>query len=210
MVELDRLVMSQIHVNLTHIERLRTRIDAAASPEALFRFCLPLDRAEAPVRMRKVGSNRFLFWSESSDFRFHEPALLKPDQIGGYSSFGPLGGVIGLTVGYGSNFLNVIESDGRMVLHNGYHRAYALRSLGITHAPAIVQTVTRRDELNLVASRAVLDDPAFYFKTARPPLLKDFFDPRIRKVLRVPKILRMIELSFEVNEVEVVDFARAE
>jgi len=63
--------------------------------------------------------------------------------------------------------------------------------------------VTRRDELNLVASRAVIEEPAFYFKTARPPLLKDFFDPRIRKVLRVPTILRAVEVSFEVKDFDV-------
>jgi hypothetical protein len=112
-------------------------------------------------------------------------------------------------VGYGSNFLNVIQSDGRLLLHNGYHRAYALRELGVTHAPCIMQTATRRDELNLVASRSVLEDPAFYLKAARPPLLKDFFDPRLRKVLRVPKILRVVELSFEAKEFEIVDFSNA-
>jgi hypothetical protein len=205
MVELDRLVVSQGHVNLSHTERLKSQLDAKPALDALFRFCLPLDRAEAPVQMRRAGVNRYMFWSESSDFRFHEPALLQPGQIDG--SFGPLGGIVGLMVGYGSNFLNVIESDGRLLLHNGYHRAYALRDLGITHAPCIVQTVTRRDELALVASRSVMEDPAFYFKAARPPLLKDFFDPKIRKVLRLPKILRVVELSFEAREFETVDFA---
>jgi hypothetical protein len=207
MVELDRLVVSQPFVNLSHAARLQEQLGRSPSAESLFKFCLPLARTEAPVRMRRAGTNRFLFWSESSDFRFHEPVRLRPEQIVDYTPFGPIGGVIGLTVGYGSNFLNLIESDGRLLIHNGYHRAYSLRALGITHAPAIVQTVTRRDELHLVASRSVLEDPLFYFKAPRPPILKDFFDPKIRKVLRVPKVLRMIELSFEVNEIEIVDFA---
>ena len=109
MVELDRLVVSQPHVNLLHTERLKTQLGAAPTPESLFRFCLPLDRPEAPVRMRRAGENRFIFWSESSDFRFHEPSLIQPDQITSQGHFGPLGGVIGLMVGYGSNFLNVID-----------------------------------------------------------------------------------------------------
>lgn len=207
MVELDRLVVSQPHANLNHVERLKGRLGRAPTPEALFRFCQPLDRPEPPVQMRRAGSRRFVFWSASSDFRFHEPALLAPGQVSGYDAYGSLGGIVGLMVGFGSNFLSAIQSDNRLLLHNGHHRAYALRELGITHAPCIVQTVTRRDELNLVASRHVAEAPAFYFKAARPPLLKDFFDPKIRKVLRTPRIVRMVELSFEVKEHEVTDFA---
>jgi hypothetical protein len=209
-VELDRLVVSQPHVNLRHAEGLKQALGRAPAPEAVFRFCLPLDRDEASVQVRRAGANRFLFWSRSSDFRFHESVLLDPAQIQDHHAFGPVARVLGLLVGYGSNFLNVIQADGRLLLHNGYHRAYALRDAGLTHAPCIVQTVTRRDELNLVASRTVLDDPGFYLKAARPPLLKDFFDPRIRTVLQVPQLARVIELSFQVKEFETADFASVE
>lgn len=210
MVELEKTVVPQPHVNLDHVERLKARLSANPSGEALFRFCLPLDRDEAPVRTRRMGGGRFQFWSPSSDFRFLEDKLLHGDETGDLSSFGPIASALSLLVGYGSNFLTAIESDGRLLLHNGHHRAYALRDLGITHAPCIIQTVTRRDELNLVASRSVTSDPAFYFKASRPPLLKDFFDPKIRKVLRVPPIVRLIELSFEVKETEIRDFAFAD
>jgi hypothetical protein len=121
----------------------------------------------------------------------------------GFESFGPIGAVVGLVVGFGSNFLSVIRSDGRMLLHNGYHRAYALRAAGFTHAPAVVQTVTRLDELALVAAQKVLDEPAFYFAAKRPPLLKDFFDPRLSKVLPVRHRERLIEVSFEYDEYNV-------
>jgi hypothetical protein len=209
MVELDCLIVSQQFVNLTHAERLKQRLGSSPLPKPVFEFCFPLDRAEAPVRMRRAGSHRYLFWSESSDFRFHEPAVLEACQIKDYEAYGALGGVIGLMVGYGSNFLSAIRSDNRLLLNNGHHRAYALRSLGLKHAPCIIQTVTRRDELGIVAPRNVLEDPAFYFKAARPPLLKDFFDPKLRKVLQIPKTLRMVELSFEAKEIEIVDFAEA-
>jgi hypothetical protein len=80
------------------------------------------------------------------------------------------------------------------------------------HVPAprasIIQTVTRGEELGLVGSK-IAEEPAFYFKAARPPVLKDFFDPKIRKVLQVPKMLRMVEVSFETSVMDVVDFANA-
>jgi hypothetical protein len=87
-----------------------------------------------------------------------------------------------------------------MVLHNGYHRAYALKAMGITHAPCVIRTVTSRDELDLCANSKVAKSPGYYFNAPRPPLLKDFFDPRIRKILPVKKITRRIEVSFEVKE----------
>jgi hypothetical protein len=105
-------------------------------------------------------------------------------------------------VGFGSNFVNAIQSDDRLLLHNGHHRVCALRALGITHAPCIVQTVTRLDELRLVASRSVQDDPGFYFRSKRPPLLKDFFDPRIRKIVPVRSMANVVEVSIEVTEVK--------
>ena len=205
MVELDRLVVYQTRVTGDFVERLKTRLDPAPDAKALFRFCLPLGTPEPDVRIRRMGSRRYVFLSESTDFRFHEPVLLRPDQISDYSSFGPIGGVIGLVAGFGSNFLNVVRDENRLILNNGYHRAVALRSLGITHAPCVVQLVTRRDELDVVGPQAVADDPAFYFKAPRPPLLKDFFDPKIRKVLRTYKTLKMIEVNFEVRSFEVVD-----
>jgi hypothetical protein len=209
MVELDKLIVPQRHVDLHQVARLKTRLGDSATPEALFRFCLPITGCDAPVQMRRVGSRRFLFWSRSSDFRFHEATLLEPDQIRGYDPYGSLGPVVGLMVGYGSNFLNAIRSDDRLLLHNGHHRAYAMREMGITHAPCLIRTVTCRDELSLVASADTANNPGFFFKAPRPPLLKDFFDAKIRKVLRVPQLMRMIEVSFEVKEHEVRDFQLA-
>lgn len=200
MVELDRLTVSQKEVTLDLIESLGQQLGAAPDPARLFHFCLPLGRPETPVHVRRVGSSRFVFGSESQDVRFHESVVLRPDQIQNYETFGLISGVVGLVVGFGSNFLNVIRVGKRLLLHDGYHRACALRRLGITHAPCIIQTVTHPDELDLVAKRRVAEDPEFYFHTARPPLLKDFFDPKIRRILPVHKLMRMIEVSFEVRD----------
>ena len=200
MVELDKLVVCQTQVTRRFIDALKSRLGSSPEAEEIFRFCFPLGNPDASMHIRRLGSQRYLFSSESLDFRFHEPVLLQPDQISGYEPFGPIGVVVGLVVGFGSNFLNVIRDDHRAMLSNGYHRACALRELGITHAPCLVQTVTRRDELDLVAKRAVAANPRFYFKAPRPPLLKDFFDPKIRKVVPARRMLRMLEVSFEVRD----------
>jgi hypothetical protein len=77
--------------------------------------------------------------------------------------------------------------------------------MGVTHAPAIIQTVSHADELGVVAQSDIAKNPDFYFRSARPPLLKDFFDPRIRRVLRTPKISRVIEVTYKVREFTVLE-----
>lgn len=204
MVELDRIVVSQRHVTLPFVQGLADRLAVERPAGAdLLRFCQPIERRDAPVSLRRLGRDRFAFLSDSTDLRFHEAALLRPDQISGYQGCGPVAGIVGLIVGHGSNFFSVIRSDNRMVLHNGYHRACALRMAGYTHAPAIVQTVTRRDELDVVAAASVVDDPAFYFRAARPPLLKDFFGDRTSIVMPVRRKRKMIEVSFTVTETDI-------
>ncbi|MBK8907134.1 MAG: hypothetical protein IPM60_04295 [Rhodospirillales bacterium] len=202
-VELEKLVVYQLHVTRQYVDGLTAKIGSDPDPEALFRFCMPLDAPTVPLKIQRVGSRRYDFISASSDLRYHESVFLRPDQLRDYTSFGPIAGVFGVVVGFGSNFLNVIQADNRFLLNNGYHRACALYAAGVRHVPCIIKTVTRKDELDLTACQDVRDDPAFYFKGRRPPLLKDFFDPRIRKVLPVPKLSRLIEVTFDVRDCEI-------
>jgi hypothetical protein len=206
-VELDRMMVGQSHIDLGHAERLGARLPKSPTPEDVFRFCFPVESPVPDVKMRKVGSGKYMFWSQSNDLRFLEATRIDLDKLNNFESYGPIGALIGLVVGYGSNFLSAVESDNRLLLHNGHHRAYALRAAGLKYAPCILQKVTRRDELNLVASSKVAESAGYYFKGKRPPVLKDFFDPKIRKVLRIPRLTRVIELSYEVRDFETRDFA---
>jgi hypothetical protein len=207
MVELAHLVVCQNHVTRSFVDRLKARLGPNPDPAALFRFCLPEGDGQAPVQIRAVGAKRYEFRSNSTDFRFHEPVLLTPQQLGDYVSFGTVAGAVGLVVGYSANFLNAVCDDdgGRLLLHNGYHRACALLELGITHAPCVVQTVTSRDELDLVAKPLVANDPGYFFNGPRPPLLKDFADPHLRKLLPVRRVSRVIEVNFDVRDYMVDD-----
>lgn len=203
MVELEHLVAGQRHIDHSHVNRLKERLPAQLSPEELFTFCLPLDRRDIEFRLRRAGRNRYTISSDSSDLRFQEAVMLRPSQIVGHDAKGTLGGALGLFVGFGSNFLTAIQADGRLLLNNGHHRACALLEHGITHAPCIIETVTRSDELNLVAGTKIQETPTFYFKAARPPLLKDFLDPKIRKMVRIPRVIHSIDITFDVQDYEV-------
>ena len=199
MVELDRLIVSQTHIERPFADSLCGGLGPSPDPEALFRFCLPLDRPNPPVRVQRLSADRYLFASGSTDFRAHPAGLLAPGLPKRLAGFGPISAALAIPVGFGSNFMSAVRSGTRAVLQNGYHRAYALRALGITHAPCVVTDVTRKDELKVAAGETVCDDPEFYFAAGRPPLLKDFFDPKIRRVLPVVRMETVIEIEVKVR-----------
>jgi hypothetical protein len=200
MVELDRLIVSQTHIASSFSEGRAAALGPCPSPEALFHYCQPLERDLPPVRIERLDGDRYRFSSPSTDLRGHEPRLLARTEAAAICSTGPIAGVIGLIVGFGSNFLTAIRSDNRLVLHNGYHRAHSLRSMGITHAPCLIETVTRKDELSLAASETVSSDPAFYFRGRRPPLLKDYFDPRLARTFAVRPRRTVVEVEFTIRK----------
>ena len=204
-VELDKLMMSQLHVEQSFTNSLGRVLGGPPDEAKLFQFCLPLDRAHAPVRIQRLSGDRYVFTCASSDFRAHHPRLLRPHELKGIDSIGPIAGMVGIMVGFGSNFMSAIRSGSRVVLQNGYHRAYTLRSLGFTHAYCIVEDVTRKDELRLTADAEVAADPEFYFAAKRPPILKDFFDPRLRKVLEILPWEHQVEVEIKVRSATATD-----
>jgi len=204
-VELDKLIMSQLHVEQSFTNSLGRVLDGPPDEAKLFQFCLPLERATPPVRIQRLSGDRYIFSCASSDFRAHNPRLLRPEELNGIDSIGPIAGMVGIMVGFGSNFMSAIRSGSRVVLQNGYHRAYTLRSLGFTHAYCIVEDVTRKDELRLTADAEVAADPEFYFAAKRPPILRDFFDPRLRKVLETLPWEHQVEVEIKVRAATATD-----
>jgi hypothetical protein len=207
MVELDKLIVYQMSVSNLFSGAKAHSLGSDPAPQDLFDFCLPLERDNPPVKVERLSGDRWLFTSPSTDLRSHSAQPLGAAQLEAFTSSGPVSGGVALLVGFSCNFMSVVRSDKRMVLHNGYHRACALRARGITHAPAIVQQVTRKDELKVAASESVTEDPAFYFLAKRPPLLKDSFDPRIAKKLAVRPMQHSIEIEFKFKDYSRTDWS---
>src|SRR5262249_4784634 len=195
-VELDRLVVRQKTINLAQVRRLQQQLGPDADAKAVFRLCLPFDHPTIPPRVTALPDGGFEFASPSNDLRFLEAVALRPEQVPGLQSVGPVAGVVGLVVGYGSNYLNAIAAEGRLVLHNGSHRAFALRDLGLTYAPCVIQHARTPAELARAATGALRRRPDAYLKRRRPPLFKDYFDPRLRQLVRLPPVVRQVRVRF--------------
>ena len=203
MVELDRLVVFQKHINLAYVGELARLLPEGATGEQVFDFALPSDgRYDPPVQAGPIGQNAIGVTSPSMDLRALDVRLIDPRSIVGLGVPGRPAAIVALVVGYGSNLLSAIRVEGRLVLHNGSHRAYALRAAGHTHAPCLVQNVSRREELELV-SPEVEQRPGLYLDEPRPPLLKDYFNDRLRLTVHVPRSRKQIQVAVNYQPVEV-------
>ena len=149
------------------------------------------------------AQNMYTLISASTDFRFLEAEMIQPEKVPSFASSGRPVAILGLSIGYGSNFLQVIQVDNRLVLGNGSHRAYALRELGISQIPCLIQRVTRRDELDLVAAGDFSANPDRYLKSARPPMLRDYFDPALRKIVPVYRKNRVVRIQFGIEQTDI-------
>jgi hypothetical protein len=201
-VELDRLAVRQKTINLNQVRRIQERLGPSPGPEAVFRLCMAFDHTTIPPRWEVLADGAYDFFSPSNDLRFLEPVVLRPEQVLDYHPFGPVAAVVALMVGYGSNYLNAIAKDGRLVLHNGSHRAYALRELGLTHVPCVIQHARTEEELMRVAMGGLRRYPDVYLKEPRPPVLKDYFNPQLCQRVRLPHVLRHVQVRFTVEQVD--------
>ena len=199
-VELDRLVVYQHHIDLTYVRLLERELGRSPSEEQIFRTSLLHDHPQPPVKWSRVHGNKFVFMSPSNDMRFLGTMKLQADNIQDYPPPGNLAGVVGLAVGFGSNFMNAIYAERRLILNNGSHRAYALRKMGVTHVPCIVQHVSSREKLDVVAASKVVDNLDYYLKHPRPSMLRDYFNPKLHRVMPVHRQLRQITIKFEVEQ----------
>lgn len=205
-VELDKLIVSQAHVEPSYVADAAALLGKDPDDLALFDFCLPLSRPMPPVRVQRLGGDRYLFASPSTDFRSHAPQLLRGDILDQLDQSGPTAALFGVQVGFGCNVMSCVRSGKRVLLQNGYHRAFALRSAGFTHGWFVVEQVTRKDELRLTGAEEAIDNPEFYFAAKRPPILRDFFDERLAKPLIVRPMESQVEVEIRVRSVTATDY----
>jgi hypothetical protein len=201
LVELDRLVVYQRQINKTYASRLRSSIKKwRRDSTGLLNFCLSLNQSRPPLSRLQANQNTFVFRSPSSDARFLGATMLDASQITGYTPQGYAHSAVVLFIGYGPNALSVVVVNGRLILNNGSHRAYALREAGFTHAWAVVQKVVRQEDLTILPT--VQQNLALYVQSPRPPMLKDYFNPTLRKVINVPTKVREIKVQYGVEALD--------
>ena len=195
MVEIDKLIAAQRIVNPAYVQKLADQLDGDTSLGKLIEFCLSPRQTSEPIQHLELGPNVHAFTSPNSDLRFlgaYRKAIGADDLRYAVGGGLPAAAVIGF-VGYGASSVNALMVNTRMFLNNGFHRIYTLRSLGVTHAPIVVQQVTN---VQLEFPPAIAGLPREYLLSLpRPALMKDFFAPEFVTAVRTKERIRMVLLN---------------
>ncbi|HVH70935.1 MAG TPA: hypothetical protein VNB49_07490, partial [Candidatus Dormibacteraeota bacterium] len=115
-VNLNQMVVYQPHIDLTFVRELKSRLGPAPTEEEIFHACLPHEQPQAPVKWSRVHQDTYIFLSPSNDLRFLSVMPLQRGHIKDYPPPGNIACVVGLAVGFGSNFLNAIYAEKRLIL----------------------------------------------------------------------------------------------
>ncbi len=203
MVEIDRLIAPQRTVNSNYVAKLAASLPAEPTLQDLLELCVSPKRKMDPIQHLEISQNVHVFTSPNADMRFLG-TFLKPlaSQDLEYAVVGgnPAAAIISF-VGYGASPVNVFHANGRVILNNGFHRIYAIRSRGITHVPVVVQHV-QNPALELPDVIAGL--PKTYLLTApRPVLMKDFLVDDFSIALRFADRLKTITINVSVGQHDV-------
>jgi hypothetical protein len=196
-VEIDKLVACQRTVHVEYVEQVREKFER--SGQDLIDFCLIPGQDTTPVVVGRTAANAFTASSDNPGLRFlgvseepYRPSLATRTPAGQ-----PIHAFV-IILGYGGSTVNAYRVGHRLILNNGFHRLYALRSLGLTHVPVVVQQITH-PEVELPAVLAEL--PREYLTgNPRPALLKDFLDGRLMCMVSQRGFIKSVQVMWGTNE----------
>ena len=199
LVELDKLVISQHSMTQAVVDRIMANHPLPLSPKALAELCLPLKPPAANFRLASRSGREFTFVADAHDMRFLDAQVLDPVDVRQADVMGHPQAVVALSVGFSANLLNGVRYNGRVAINNGHHRALALRKMGFTHAPCLIQPCASEDDLGEAATRELCDNVDLYFHAPRPPLLRDFDNPTLTLSVQAPRMRRVVTLRIDVQ-----------
>ena len=203
MVELDALIVYQHSITQSTVHALRDSFSKDLMAEQLASICLPLQATKADFVVGKSSKREFIFHSNSHDMRFLGAELVDPSVVPGLVADGFSNAVIALSVGFSNNVLNVVRYQDRMVLNNGYHRCFALRSLGVTHVPCVIQVCRDWEDVGLAGSTEMNQNSDIYFSSQRPPVLQDFFDASLVRSFVTKRQRRQLQIKVDVESLKI-------
>lgn len=204
-VDLDTLVAPQRTVNLAYARGLAAALPTPPTLDDLITLCLEPERAAAPpVQHLEEQPNVHMFSSPSADLRFLNSAArdTAPEDLTLAESGGLPRSTVLSFVGYGCASINAYRVGRRLLLNNGFHRVYALRSRGVRRIPVVVQEI---NDPHRELPPVVMGMPTSYLiHDRRPVLVKDFFEPGFTVSLRARKRIRAIKVTVSASTYDVL------
>ncbi len=151
---------------------------------AIAAITLPTGAAEPPCVQFDASRQAYMVASPNLNLKIVGTA-------NGPASDGSGAVVLGFTVLAPPSFLNVVRFQDRVLLRDGYHRAYGFLSRGITHVPAFTRTMEVIEDV--IPSGVFL--PQHSYLGDRPPLLPDYLDDQVASTVRLPAVQKMVVIQ---------------
>lgn len=196
-VDADKLVIPQRIVNLDYVDELVKSVSHPPTFDELLSMCIFPNRPIAPIQHLELFPNPVhVFSSPNTDLRLLGSYIkhLTPDDLEYAQMGGQPAAAIITFVGYGAPSINAYRIGKRIILSNGHHRVYALRSLGVTHIPMVIQEVTDPSTLPQEFANVYL------IQNPRPSLLKDFFHKDFVLAVNVPKRIKTVKVIVQADQ----------
>jgi hypothetical protein len=205
LVELDKVIVWQQYVNCNHTDTLAKLLPSELTAADLLRISAGKTQEPPPVNVSVLNGNTFVFSSPSTDLQVLGTVTLSPENVKGRTPDGHTQTIVGAFIGYGMNVMMALQLGKRLLLINGTHRAYTLRSRGVTHAPCIILHLARSEDIDLVGMPVSREQLLWHFTAARPPLLQDFFDPRLFATFLATRTTQVVqvELKFTLSKLAI-------
>ncbi len=197
-LDFRKVVSIQFNIDFDYIKRICDRINN--NETYLLDLALPLSNSEQHVEINRVNNLEFIISSLNTDLRFQGLELMG-ENVERENESGQIG--IVANIGYGIKELWCINYQGRDILFNGYHRAVALISAGITHIPVVYQSVENDDELLSLVGQIGLDACKDILSRDIIPLVSDFTVDKFVYKLDTPQPIKLIRLKIFVEEMEI-------
>lgn len=181
MVELGKLIAFQHWVDADVSEGIHGGNSALRPTDAeVLSACLPPDFFP-PTKMQWQANGQSVMVSS-----FNNTLAVMGMQVN-YQA-----GQVAFAIGGGANLMLVREHAGRLVLANGYHRAWWLRQRGVEMVPVVMMSVPREGlgQPGAIATDILLGD--------RPPLIDDFLDDALATTFEVRSMVRVVKITSEV------------
>lgn len=198
LVEIDRAIVFQPWVDLKFTRHLEAMIPRPVRHEDHIRVAAGTFVTKPKVTAMQPADDKYLFLSPSTDVRFLGATILDPASI--QDAVRPRGfatHVVTIFLGSSINCLSALYVDKRLILLNGTHRAFTLRSLGFTHVACLVTHVTTEEEKAQLLPPAIKQDEPRFLTSRRPPLFKDYFDPTVRRIIPTIPTQTLLKLHLE-------------
>lgn len=192
LVEIEPILAWQVHIRKDRMNEVTASVDRPLTVQQMLGICLPhqvgaVNFTTTPMPAKQPRSGSVVVRSDDLNCRPHEVGLIwsPDDQLT----------VAGVGVGAATPLVQVVQFNGKYILHNGYHRACGLAAAGATHIPCLLLEGQIYEDAALVQS--VL--PRDLVLSSAPPMLGHFTRGQAHAV-KLRRFKREITISYHYDE----------